>query len=263
MNNTDTISLNEELIMDQIKEYYKLQKYTDEYFQLLVPYYYSDGDMVEIFIKFMKQSNQVLISDLGSTLMRLSYAVDTTKTSVNLNIDNIVKEESVMLSEDGILSLTSPFESLIRAINRLFRCSSKIMGLTSLGRNVQKSMFYEEFFSVVEAGFNGYTKIQDYVPVKSDDAYTVDFRFIPENKEFNREIFVFSVKDTLKARDVTSTILFCDLNKVKYTSLIVYDDFSVLTNKDQRKLMNVTDKNFYKLEDFQKEAENYLNRLIA
>jgi len=46
-------------------------------FQLLIPTYHEDGDMMEIFVDSAKSENgNIRLCDFGMSLMRLSYAYD-------------------------------------------------------------------------------------------------------------------------------------------------------------------------------------------
>ena len=45
--------------------------------QLIIPVYYEDGDMIEIFLEIInKEAGLIRICDYGMTLMRLSYSYE-------------------------------------------------------------------------------------------------------------------------------------------------------------------------------------------
>ena len=45
-------------------------------YKVLVPFFYEDGDMYDIFIEEIPERNTIRISDYGLTLMKLSYSFD-------------------------------------------------------------------------------------------------------------------------------------------------------------------------------------------
>jgi len=44
--------------------------------QLVAPLYHEDGDMIDIYLREVKDRGTVCVSDFGMTLMRLSYSFD-------------------------------------------------------------------------------------------------------------------------------------------------------------------------------------------
>ena len=49
-------------------------------YQLIAPFYYEDGDMMDIFIQESSSEGKLRICDYGMALMRLSYSYDIPQT---------------------------------------------------------------------------------------------------------------------------------------------------------------------------------------
>ena len=66
-------------------------------YQLLLPIYHEDGDMVDIFIK-QKENDKYTLCDFGLTLQRLSYTYDIDSENKESILQRILLENS--LSEE-------------------------------------------------------------------------------------------------------------------------------------------------------------------
>ena len=129
--NTEEI-ITQDVMLKKIKELVNVEKVAEDYFQLIMPFYHSDGDGYEIFIHYIEETSSFVICDKGMTLMRLSYAVDTSQQSIVQNLSNILQENEIYIDEEGELSFSTVYDDLVVAINKFASCISKVMGLTIL-----------------------------------------------------------------------------------------------------------------------------------
>ena len=66
-------------------------------YQLLLPIYHEDGDMVDLFIK-QKDKNKYTLCDFGLTLQRLSYTYDIDTENKESILQRILAENSLLNS---------------------------------------------------------------------------------------------------------------------------------------------------------------------
>ena len=71
--------------------------------QIIAPYYHSDGDMHEVYLVRNMGTGEWSLSDLGQTLMRLSYTFDTLSDGRDALVQNIVAENGLAVSGTGII----------------------------------------------------------------------------------------------------------------------------------------------------------------
>jgi len=78
-------------------------------FQLHLPIFHEDGDMVEVFIQRLPDGTGWRISDFGMSLMRLSYdyEIDTPKKE---EILSKLLAENGLLEDDGSIYLDAPLQ---------------------------------------------------------------------------------------------------------------------------------------------------------
>lgn len=229
--------------------------------QIVAPYFHADGDMMEIYVQPSPfQHDYIRVTDLGMTLMRLSYSIDVDGVSAQKHIHSIINEQRLAY-DNGIVYLDTPIKSAHSYISYFAQGLSKIMAVSALSKDVIKSYFYENFRKFIVEDFIIYSPIFNYIPVKAHDEYTVDYMFM--DSRATRPICLFPVKDTYKARDVVSTILFLQNNKIPHRSVVVYEDFNNIGDKDKRRIMNASDKNFYTFGDFHDEGQKYMGKEVA
>ncbi len=79
----------------------------------------------------------------------ISFAVDTSKESIVQSLENLLNEDAVQIDSDGELSLDSSYDELLETVNKFASCISKVMGLATINRVVQCSIFYDEFTRII------------------------------------------------------------------------------------------------------------------
>ena len=79
-------------------------------FQLLLPIYHEDGDMIDIFIK--QKSNSYTICDFGLTLQRLSYTYDIDTDNKELILQRILQENG-LVEENGNICMNTILKCVI------------------------------------------------------------------------------------------------------------------------------------------------------
>ena len=95
-------------------------------FQLILPVFYEDGDMVDVYIRQSPDNKEkIRISDCGMTLMRLSYTYDISSPSGEKIFETILSQNGT-LNQDGNLYLESTPELIYQNIMQFIGCQQKI-----------------------------------------------------------------------------------------------------------------------------------------
>lgn len=224
--------------------------------QLLAPLYHEDGDMVDIFLQ--ERNGHVRITDLGMTLMRLSYSFDVDTANKERIFHRILSENRVS-EENGNLFIDTKPESLYPAILQFSQTVAKVANMRLYKREVIQSLFYEILTEFVEERLGSYNPRPDVLPISQRDDLEVDFSL--ETKP--HPVFLFGVKDTAKARLVTISCLEFQRASVPFTSFVVHEDFEGLPKKDRSRITSAADKQFISLDDFRENVVPNLERLQA
>ena len=222
--------------------------------QLFAPFYHEDGDMVDIFFQEIGEST-VRISDYGLTVMRLSYNYELDTPHKEKIFTRIIAEHG--LKEDhGNIYADTDAEHLYMNLMTFVQVVSKVSSMRHFSREVIRSMFYELLEEHIMEKFSKYHPDKKATPLVNRDDLEVDMCL----EVGRRPIYLFGVKDAMKARLVTISCLEFQKARLPFRSVIVHEDMSSLSAKDIRRLTNAADKQFPSLEDFRADGETYLER---
>lgn len=226
--------------------------------QLLAPFYHEDGDMLEIYLEKLGENGNVLISDHGMTIMRLSYEYDIDTPNKRRIFDKILTENQLK-EKEGRLSLETPVESLYPAVLQFAQTIAKVSNMRHFKREVIKSLFYEMLDEFVTEKLIRFRPESKVLPLEERDDLEVDYAF----EKFPRPLYLFGVKDDTKARLSTISCLEFQMAKIPFKSIAVHEDFEALSRKDRKRITSAVDKQFVDLDDFKSHGEEYLEREAA
>ncbi|NTV60655.1 MAG: DUF1828 domain-containing protein [Chlorobiaceae bacterium] len=156
------------------------------------PFTFPDGDQYQLYIKILP-GGILRLSDMGHTLMHLSYEHDIDKLregTRGLLFEKIKSETSVEERQGSLCIDTSP-ENLAADIFRLGQAITSIFDLSFLKRSRVESTFYDDLRESLFR-FVPTEKIrQDYLYEEIDNAsdYPIDYRI--EGKE--APVFLFGI----------------------------------------------------------------------
>lgn len=225
--------------------------------QVLAPLYHEDGDMVDVYLNMPKHDGDAIrISDHGMTLMRLSYSYEIDSPTKRRILDRILSENGV--SEDrGRFYLETTPEHLYPALLQFAQTVAKVSNMQMFKREVVQNLFYETLNDFVASKLSPYKPQQHFMPIPERDDLDVDWLFpLP-----SRNIYLYGVRDTSKARLVGLECLEYQKLQIPFRSVIIHEDLeNGLSKKDQRRITNIADKQFATLPDFLSDAENYFAR---
>ena len=246
-----------EVLQLQMGSNINLKPITNSRIQVMLPIYYEDGDMVDIYIEPQGDYHS-LISDCGMTLMKLSYYYE-------INTDNKAKILAQMIAANsldfaqGVISQRVENKRLYRSLLGFGNTIMKISALNYLKREMIKNLFYEMMEEVVTSVFEPQFSIKkQYNPIEGKDEYQVDYCIVAP-----KPLFIYAVKDSTKARLVTISEQEFKLNKIHANSIVVYEDFGSIFPNDQKRIINATGKQFATLDDFSKDGLDYVHEVLA
>jgi len=223
-------------------------------YQLNIPIYHEDGDMIDLFIT-SKGNNEYTLCDYGLTLQRLAY---------NYNIDTENKEailqkiilENDLSEEDGNICLKTKSDTLYTDIMHITQAYAKIGSMRYFKREVIENLFYEILDEFVMSELQEFNPKLKVLPIPNRDDLEADYSFSPNG----HPIYLFGVKDVAKARLATISCLEYQRANLNFRGWVVNEDFEKLPKKDRSRLTNTCDKQFTSLEEFKTSAKLFLER---
>jgi hypothetical protein len=201
------------------------------------PFTFPDGDGYSIYLQQLP-SGGVRITDLGNTLMRLSYSEDIDKFTEGTRakiLDRIIAEHG-LVNSDGEFLLETPASEIGPSLFRFGQALTHIHDLSYLKRARVESTFYEDLARELSTVVKAEIVHPDYeVPELADAGnYVIDFCIDGE-----RPLFVFGVPGADKAKLTTITLQYLQKHQTQFESLLVFADQAKLPARDFQRLMNV------------------------
>jgi len=229
------------------------QKRPDIY-QLYLPIFHEDGDMIDLFI-IPKGNSEYTLCDFGLTLQRLSYSYDIDTENKEAIFQKILSENS-LYEKKGNICLDTTVENTFSNIMHITHALAKIGSMRYFKREVIESLFIEmldEFINQELREFHPQSKV---LPIPDRDDLEADYQFSPNG----HPVYLFGVKDVSKARLTTISCLEFQKANLNFRGWVVNDDFEKLPRKDRSRLTNTCDKQFTSLEEFKMNAKIFLER---
>ncbi len=248
--------------MEQILSYIKKdfngrltvkQKRPDIY-QLMLPVYHEDGDMIDLFIMPVGE-NKFALCDYGLTLQRLSYSYEIDTENKESILQKILSENK-LIEQEGNISLETKPETLYTDIMHITQAFAKIGSMRFFKREVIENLFFEVLDEYIFTELKEFNPQKKVLPIFERDDLEADYSFQPNGKP----VFLFGVKDVAKARLVTLSYQAYLLSNLKYHGWVVTENFEALPRKDKLRLTNACDKQFTSLDDFKLNARLFLEK---
>ena len=251
--------MTQELLTETLKKSFfndfSLHKRRNNLYQILLPLYYEDGDMMDIFID--TSNDQVSICDCGLTLMHLSYSFDITTEKQKRILSNILAESGAT-NDDGDIRLKVSDNMLFETIMQMSQIISRISSMKMLQKKAVASLFYEQLSSYIDDSFKQYHVEKNYVPIADRDELKVDYAFISGN----RPIYVFAVKGDAKAQKSVISMLSFQKENMPFTGIVVHENYSHLRQDTQKVIMNVADKQYYDFTSFTSRKNDFTKKYL-
>jgi hypothetical protein len=221
--------------------------------QLYLPFYHEDGDMIEIYLQ--QEGNQWKVCDHAMAVMRLSYHYDIDTENKEKIFQRIISENGLK-EDDGNIFIYSDDDDLYPAIMQFVQGINKITSMRYFRREVIENLFYEQLEEFIYAELQPYKPQKKVIPITDRDDLEVDFQFNPDGYP----VFLFGVKDVPKARLAAICCLEYQKQIPRFRSYVVHEDFTKISKKDITRLTSACDKQFVSLEDFRDNAVKSLER---
>ena len=195
------------------------------------------------------------ICDFGLTLMHLSYNFDVDTEHREEILNNIIKNNLGSI-DNGNIYIDSNLSNLHQNLLQYYQLLSKVSSMSILKKEVVRSLFYENLNYFVENELSQYNPELGFSPLPD---YKVDCRF---NISAKRPIYLFGVRDSIKAKEIMLHCMVFKDKKIPFESLVIYEDMnsSNISAKDLRRLTNIADKQYASLEDFKSESADYFQQ---
>jgi hypothetical protein len=201
------------------------------------PFFFPDGDPYQIYIKELPGGNMKL-SDMGHTMMHLSYENDTSKfrEGTRGNIFNQILAETSVKEENGEFSIDTNIDSLIMNLFRFGQAITKMNDLQFLNRARAESTFYEDLqenmFKIIPED-----KIKkDYIYAEIENAQDYPIDYCIQGK--TSPLFVFGIPNKDKARLTTIVLEHLLRAKADFDSLLIFADQTTMPRPDLARLSN-------------------------
>lgn len=246
------------LLQKSFPQNFSMEQRRNNLYQIFVPIFYDDGDMMDIFIQ-ETENGCFRVCDCGMTLMRLSYTFDISTDRRKKILADILNETGA-ISEEGNIYIPSTQELLFENVMQLSQTITKILAMRYTAKKYVASMFYEDIDEYIMSSLTDFLPRKNYSPIKDHEEFGVDYFFQIKDRP---PIFLFAIRGNEKALDSALSVLAFQKWNISFTSVAVHDNFSSLSVAAQKKITNVMDKQFFDYPSFENASQEYLTRLAG
>lgn len=223
-------------------------------YQIMLPIYHEDGDMIDLFIQSIGD-NKFVLSDFGLTLQRLAYSYDIDTPNKEIILQKIISENKLS-EQDGKIFLHTNFENLYYDILHITQSYSKIGSMRYFKRGVIENLFFEILDEFIFTELQEFKPQKNVLPIPHREDLEADYSFQPNGKP----VYLFGVRDVSKARLATLNYQAYLLENIKYHGWVVTENFEALPRKDKLRLTNICDKQFTSLDEFKINSKSFLEK---
>ena len=215
----------------------KIRPKNDKLALIETPFFFSDGDPYQIYLKEMP-GGIIRLTDMGHTMMHLSYEneIDKFREGTRGKLFDQIKAETSIGEDNGEFYIETQIENLGFNIFRIGQALTKINDLTFLNRARAESTFYEDLKEKLYKIVGEEKVIKDYYYDAMDNSkdYPIDFKV--EGKY--SPLFIFGIPNRDKARLTTITLERLLRVKADFDSLLIFSDQGSLPKQDLARLSN-------------------------
>ena len=228
-------------------------------YQLIVPIFHEDGDMVDIYLQESPQGEAyVRICDFGMALMRLSYSYDLNTDARRRIFEDILINNRVA-DDDGNLRLDVPAGALYEGIMQFAGCVQKVCNMRYWARETVRSAFYDDLSGYITSNLTSYSPVASQAPLPNAAVFSVDWTLTHNRRDF----YLFGVLGNDKAKSVAITLLEFQKATLPFISLVIHEDMEALGRRERQYLTRNADRQYPVLDDFKESVEADLRRLAA
>lgn len=247
------------ILQQNLHQHFSLEQRRNNLYQIFLPIFYPDGDMMDMFIR-VNEDGSITLCDCGLTLMRLSYAIDLESSEHKKNLLADILRTSGAYDDDGEICLNTTKEMLFNNIMQFSQIITNVINMDMLKKDNIESLFYENINQYICKTFaNDYKLEHNFTPFASSPEIVVDYVISGHSK---KPIYIFAAKGSNKVlKSVIAILRLHDLGQ-DFTSVVIHNDYSKLSKNDQKNVMGVADKLFYDLPSFMDAGPRYVQQTI-
>lgn len=220
-----------------------------------------DGDHITAYAE--QKDGGWRVSDMGATLMRLSYEHDLSKllSGPRQKLYAATLAEGGLAEDDGDIYVEVSGDALIRGLFALGQGLTKIEGLGLWTRTRVESTFYDDLYAALSACVPAESLAENYIvpSIPSAADYPVDYRIMTPG----RPLFVFGVSGRDKARLTTIVLQHLIRHAEPFDSMVVCQDVEDLPKADRSRLINAANDVVAHIGDTDAIAQKIRHRLAA
>lgn len=245
-------------ILDDIKKSFnnriEISQKRNDIYQLIIPVYHEDGDMVDLFLQPVGEGKYIL-SDFGKTLQHLSYHYDIDTPKKEEVLDLILLDNN-LTEKNGIISMTTSNENAFMDIMHITQVFAKIGSMKYFNREVVESMFMEILSEYIFSNLKDYKPKEKVIPIPNKPSLVVDYSFTPNG----HDVYLMGIKNSNDAKMAAINFLQFKLAKLDFRGWVVYDSFETMSKKDIGLVGDVSEKFFQSLSNFKENIDYYLEK---
>lgn len=215
----------------------KVEPKSDKLLKVQTPFYFSDGDPYQIYIKEMP-GGIMRLTDMGHTLMHLSYEndVDKFREGTRGSLLGQIISENLVNEEKGEFFIDTDSGNLVTSLFRMGQALTKITDLTFLNRARSESTFYEDLneslFKIIDS-----EKIhKEYIYPEMDNSNDYPIDYYIEGK--HAPLYVFGIANKDKARLTTIVLEHLLRSTTDFDSLLIFANQENIPRTDLARLSN-------------------------
>lgn len=195
-----------------------------------------DGDQMVAYLK--RAPSGWRISDMGATMMRLSYENDLDKllTGARGDLFEAILRESGIEEDDGDLFVEVPADALPRGLFTLGQALTRIEDLGLWTKARVESTFGDDLRSILHSFLSAEDIDEEYIVpgIPNAESYAVDYHIHTRG----RPLYLFGVNNQARARLATIILQHLLAHNHRFESLVVIEDIDRLSKLDRNRLMN-------------------------
>ena len=227
-------------------------------YQLILPVYHEDGDMVDMFVvESPLGADYIRLCDFGMGIMRLSYTYDVNSDARRRIFDSIVISSGIQ-NDGGNLYLDTPVAMAYEGILQFAGCVQKICSMRYWSRETVRSAFYDDLEDWIRADLAPFDPQPNQFPL-ADYPSGVDWRLRYNEHNF----YLFGVRGNDKAKNVAISLLEFQKARLPFISLVVHEDIEELGRRERLYITRNADTQYPVLRDFQDRAMEDIRRFAG
>lgn len=247
------------LLCERLCEEVAVEQRPDGALMLRTHFRFPDGDGYPFHLAEAPSGDGLRLSDHGHTLMRLSYEhdIDAFLEGTRGMLLERILGESGLRRDDGAFHLDTAPDRLPEAVFAFGQGLSRIYDLTLLSRSSVGSTFYEDLADCIIGLVSEDRVERDHQPdVPNAREYPVDYRI--EGRD-GVPLFLYGVPNQDKARLTTIMLSHFHRHRLRFESLIVFQNQTEIPRPDLARLTDVAGDMISSLES----EDDFSRKLLA